>query len=50
VPLERALTNKWEPASTKDYPRDTARVVVVIRDHRGGVGWRSAIVRLGETP
>ena len=50
VPLERALTNKWKPDATKDYPRDTARLVVVIRDHRGGVGWRSAIVRLGDAP
>jgi hypothetical protein len=50
VPLERALMNKWKPDATKDYPRDTARLVVVIRDHRGGVGWRSAIVRLGDTP
>jgi hypothetical protein len=46
VPLERALENRWKPARPKDYPGDTARLIVVVRDSRGGVGWRSASVRL----
>jgi hypothetical protein len=50
VPFERLRVNKWEPAATKDYAKDTARLIVIIRDNRGGVGWRSGIVRLGETP
>jgi hypothetical protein len=50
VPFERALMNKWEPADREDYPSDTARLFVIIRDSRGGVGWRSGIVRLGATP
>jgi hypothetical protein len=44
--LERALSNKWKPARTKDYARDTALIVVVARDNRGGVGWRSGVVAL----
>lgn len=46
VPLERALENRWKPARPKDYPGETARLIVVVRDSRGGVGWRSASVRL----
>jgi hypothetical protein len=45
--FESALTTKWKPGLTKDYPRDTSRLLVVIRDNRGGVGWRSAAVQLG---
>jgi hypothetical protein len=45
-----AITNKWEPAKEKDYPADTARIIVVVRDNRGGVAWRSGAVRLGAMP
>jgi hypothetical protein len=47
---EKAFENEWNPDRTKDYSRDTARLIVVIRDDRGGVGWRSAAVKLGATP
>jgi hypothetical protein len=45
-----AITTKWKPASEKDYPRDASRIVVVVRDSRGGVGWRTGAVRLGAAP
>lgn len=46
-PLAQALRNEWTPALTKDYAKETARIFVVVRDNRGGVGWRSGIVLLG---
>lgn len=46
VPLDRARENRWRPAKVKDYPGETSRLIVVVRDSRGGVGWRSAAVRL----
>lgn len=42
--------NKWDTPKTKDYPKDTARLYVVIRDNRGGVNWTSGIVRLAGEP
>jgi hypothetical protein len=50
IPLERASRAKWTPAKTKDYPAATSRLIVVLRDNRGGVAWRSGIVSLGATP
>jgi hypothetical protein len=47
TPLEVALKTKWEPARLKDYPKDTARLIVVVHDNRGGVAWRSGAVKLG---
>jgi hypothetical protein len=44
---EKVFQTKWRPALTKDYAKETARLVVVIRDNRGGVGWRSGLVTLG---
>jgi hypothetical protein len=49
-PIEETVENRWEPERVSDYPSSTARLVVVVRDDRGGVGWRSAAVRLSETP
>jgi hypothetical protein len=49
-PLDEAVENRWEPERTEDYAPATARLFVVVRDDRGGVGWRSAPVRLSETP
>jgi hypothetical protein len=49
-PLEDAVGNLWEPAPVVDYPRDTARLIVVVRDDRDGVAWRSATVSLGGAP
>lgn len=48
APLERALRNKWKPGLLKDYAPTTARLIVVVRDNRGGVGWRSGVVTLTE--
>jgi hypothetical protein len=45
-----AVTTRWKPASEKDYPRDASRIVVVVRDNRGGVAWRTGAVRLGAAP
>lgn len=50
VGLDQALTNEWEPGATKDYPRETARLLVVMRDDREGVTWTSTTARLGDTP
>jgi hypothetical protein len=49
-PIEETVENRWEPERVSDYPPNTARLWVVVRDDRGGVGWRSAAVRLSETP
>jgi len=49
-PIGDTIRNSWTPAITRDYTPDTARVVVVIRDNRGGVAWVRGNVRLGATP
>lgn len=49
-PLEDAVANLWEPAPVAEYGRDTARLIVVMRDDREGVTWRSATVSLGGAP
>ena len=48
--LADALKNKWVPGRTEDYAPDTARLFVVIRDNRGGVGWTGGAIKLGATP
>ncbi len=50
IPLEDAQRNTWTPPSIEDYPSEVARLWVVVRDERGGVGWREAAVRLGGQP
>ncbi len=50
VTFEEALDNRWEPAKVEDFPGDRARIIVVIRDDRGGVSWRSGAVLLGSAP
>jgi hypothetical protein len=54
IPIPDALAlareNKWAPALVRKYPGETARLVVVIRDNRGGVGSRAATVRLEGGP
>jgi hypothetical protein len=47
---EKTFENDWTPDRVKDYPRDTSKVIVVIRDNRGGVDWRGGAVRLEATP
>ena len=46
VPLDRATRNELQPELLKDYDRPASKVVVVIRDNRGGVGWASGLVNL----
>jgi hypothetical protein len=50
VPFEDLLKNGWTPAESRLYPRGDARLFIVLHDNRGGVGWRSGIVRLEPTP
>ena len=47
--IDKARLNEWKTPKTKDYEPDRLRVLVVIRDGRGGVGWRTAVV-LGANP
>ena len=42
------LQDTWTPATSKDYPRTSARIFLVIRDNRGGVGWFPGQVDLTE--
>jgi hypothetical protein len=50
VSLAKNLRNKWTPAVVKDFPASVARLVVVVQDNRGGVGWRDGFVTLSEKP
>jgi len=43
-------TNTWDLPKTEDYQYTTARIIVVVRDGRGGVDWRSRLVTLEPTP
>ena len=49
-PISDPIRNSWTPALTRDYAPDTARIVVVVRDNRGGVTWARGNVRLGASP
>lgn len=48
--LDEARRNLWRLPRIEAYPADTARLVLVARDQRGGVGWRAARIGLGGTP
>ncbi|MEO5767516.1 MAG: hypothetical protein ABIS92_04125 [Polyangia bacterium] len=48
--IEQFLSNSWTPEQKADYPRDQARIIVVLRDNRGGVAWTSGTVALEPTP
>ncbi len=50
IPLATAVENQWTPARTKDYPGAQSRIIVVLRDNRGGIAWREGRVTLGEAP
>jgi hypothetical protein len=50
IPLTQAQQTTWTPAVTKDYPAGTARLLVVLRDSRGGVGWKTGSVQLEDQP
>jgi hypothetical protein len=42
--------DKWKPPATRVDARATSRLIVVVRDDRGGVGWTSATASLEPTP
>jgi hypothetical protein len=42
--------DKWTPPATRVDARPTSRLIVVVRDDRGGVGWSSATASLEPTP
>jgi hypothetical protein len=48
--LADAATNTWKPPATREDARPTSRVIVVVRDDRGGVGWTGATASLEPTP
>lgn len=48
--LERAASNTWTLPSLAAHAADAARLIVVVRDDRGGVGWHTARVSLGGAP
>jgi hypothetical protein len=48
--LADASTDKWKPPAVREDARPTSRVIVVVRDDRGGVGWTSATASLEPTP
>jgi len=43
-------TNTWDLPRHEDYKHDTARIIIVLRDGRGGVTWSSKLVNLETTP
>jgi hypothetical protein len=50
VAREDFLSNEWTPPRSKMYPSDRSRLLVVIRDNRGGVSWTEGAVMLGQDP
>lgn len=50
LPLERATANRWTLPSLAEHALDTALLMLVVRDDRGGVGWRESRVGLGGEP
>ncbi len=48
--LVAALANTWNTPTTANYPGGTARIIVVVRDSRGGVSWTGGSVSLEPTP
>jgi hypothetical protein len=50
TPIEKALKNIWRPSSLKKFPGLQSKVVVVVRDSRGGVSWTWGTANLMEGP
>jgi hypothetical protein len=48
--FERALSNTWTLPLSTDYPPKTSRIIVVVRDSRGGVAWTSGVATLQDKP
>lgn len=49
-PFSAALETDWQTPKQADYAKDRARIVIVVRDDRGGVGWTQAAVTLEQRP
>ncbi|HXJ18690.1 MAG TPA: hypothetical protein VMT03_00545 [Polyangia bacterium] len=48
--LADASADKWTPPATRVDDHPTSRLIVVVRDDRGGVGWTTATAALEPTP
>jgi hypothetical protein len=48
--IDQFLANKWKPGKKADFPSDQARIILVLRDNRGGVAWTAGAVGLEPTP
>jgi hypothetical protein len=48
--LPDSTTDKWKPPATRQDARPTSRLIVIVRDDRGGVGWTTATAALEPTP
>lgn len=48
--LAGATADSWTPPATREDARTAARLIVVVRDDRGGVGWTTATASLEPTP
>ena len=44
-----ALQNTWNTPKPEDFVPTQARIIVVVRDSRGGVAWTSGAVHLGDS-
>jgi hypothetical protein len=48
--FDLATSNTWNPPKVEDYAVNRARIVVVVRDGRGGVAWTSGVASLEDRP
>ena len=48
--LADASADNWKPPATRVDARPTSRLIVVVRDDRGGVGWTTGTASLEPTP
>jgi hypothetical protein len=49
-PFSGAVNDKWTLPKSEDYPGDKARLIVVVRDNRGGVAWTTGSATLEPKP
>lgn len=49
-PFLGAIDNKWTLPKSEDYKADKSRLIVVVRDNRGGVAWTTGSASLEPTP
>jgi hypothetical protein len=48
--FEQGISNTWTLPLSTDYPPQTSRIIVVVRDSRGGVTWTSGVATLQDKP